>query len=405
MKKLYKNLISILLHTKEELIMIIKDPAIILIFIIANLVYPIIYSVAYNKEQVKDIEVALVDLDKTVTSRQMSRMMDATEGIKISKQPGSLEEAKEQFYQGNVNGIVLVPKDFEKDIFSSKQIALSIYADASYFLIYKQIYASSVQGYQTFAAGIQLKKYAAKGLHYQAAIQAINPVNVKTIDLYNPASSYGSFVMPSIIIVILQQTLLIGIGILGGTRKELQRYNALSATDSSSKQLIPFMLGIALAYFITFLIMGVITLVWIYHWFNFPDNARYIDILALYIPFIVANIFLGMAVSVFFKHRENAMLFMTFTSIPVIFLSGATWPTEAIPAFLQKLAYISPATFMVPAYQRLRTMGVSLIHVRKEIYAMLVQSAIYLTLAYFSFKYMSQFLLKREMKKDLKKSN
>jgi ABC-2 type transport system permease protein len=109
-----------------------------------------------------------------------------------------------------------------------------------------------------------------------------------------------------------------------------------------------------------------------------------------------------MAISVFFKHRENAMLFMVFTSIPVIFLSGATWPVEAIPPFLQKLAWISPATFMIPAYQRLRTMGVDLIHVHYEIYAMLIQCILYFVLAYFSFRHMTHFLLNREIKRNSK---
>ena len=402
MNKFYKKLITIILNAKDELVLIIKDPAVILIFVIANMVYPILYSLAYNKEQIKDVELAVVDLDKSATSRQIMRMLDATEGVKIDKEQNSLEEAKELFYKSTVNGIVLIPKNFEKDVFSNTQSALSIYADASYFLIYKQIYASTVQAYQTFAAGIQVKKYMAKGLQYQAAIQAINPVNVKTVELYNPASSYGSFVMPSIIIVILQQTLLIGIGILGGTRKEIQRYNSLSDLDTDHKTIIPFILGKALAYFITFIFIGIFTLVWIHYWFNYPDKARYLDVLAIYVPFILANIFLGLAVSVFFKHRENAMLFMVFTSIPVVFLSGATWPVEAIPPILQKLAYISPASFMVPAYQRVRTMGVDLIHVRQEIYAMLIQSVVYFVLAYFAFKHMTHFLLKREIKRNSK---
>jgi len=400
MKTIYKELLAIPSHAKEELILIIKDPAIILIFIIANVAYPIIYSLAYSNEQVKEVEVALVDLDKSATSRQIIRMIDATEGIKITKEQSSLEDAKDMFYQGDVHGIVLIPKNFEKNVFSSQQSALSIYADASYFLIYKQIYASTVQAYQTFAAGIQLKRNLAKGFHYQAAVQAINPINLKTVELYNPSSSYGSFVMPSIIIVLLQQTLLIGIGILGGTRKEIQRYNTISPVDIFQKKLIPFILGKSLAYFLTFLIIGIFALIWIQHWFNYPDKATLIDILLLYCLFIIANIFLGLAISVFFKHRENAMLFMVFTSIPVVFLSGATWPVEAIPEFLQKLAWISPATFMVPAYQRIRTMGVELIYIKQEIYAMLIQCILYFAFAYLSFKYMKSLLLKKEIKKN-----
>lgn len=393
MNNFFKRLLSIVIYTRQELEMIIKDPAIILIFIIANVIYPVIYSVAYNGEQVKELEIAVVDLDNSSSSRQIRRMIDATEGLAVFCEPGGLEEAKALFYQSKVRGIVLIPNKLEKNLFSGQQSSISVYADASYFLIYKQVYASMVKAYQTFAGGVQLKKNMAKGQSYEQAIAAINPVNFQTVELFNPNSSYGSFVMPSIIIVILQQTLLIGIGILGGTRKEIQRYNFMLPMNENSKKVLPFLVGKAIAYFITFMVMGIFTLVWIHYWFSFPDKSNYLELLSLYVPFIIANIFLGLSISVFFKRRENAMLFMVFLSIPVLFLSGATWPVEAIPSFLHQLAFIFPSTFMVPAYQRVRTMGAELVHVRHEICMLLFQCIFYFTLSYFAFRHVMQNLL------------
>jgi ABC-2 type transport system permease protein len=400
MRSFYRQLVHIFIHTREELSFIFRDPAIILIFIIANIAYPILYSIAYSNEQIKEVEMAVVDLDKSQSSRQFCRMIDATEGLKNTLFTGDLGEAKEQFYSGKVKGIVLIPDDFEKSIFSGAQAHVGIYADASYFLIYKQVYSSIVSVSQTFSAGIQLKKGLAKGNSYAQAIKNLSPVKLKTVELFNPSSAYGSFVMPSIILVILQQTLLIGIGILGGTRKEIQRYNASNSVQSEKHKIVPFILGKSFAYFIIFMIIGAFNLIWINHWFGYPDKSTNIAILSLYIPYIIANIFLGMAISVFFKHRENAMLFMVFLSIPVLFLSGATWPAEAIPVFLRKIAMIFPSTFMVSAFQRVRTMGVGIEYVRSAIYAMLIQSALYFVLAYFAFKHILHLLQNLENKKE-----
>jgi ABC-2 type transport system permease protein len=401
MKSLYKQVINILIHAKNEMGFIIKDSAIILIFVIANVAYPILYSIAYSNEQIKDIDMAFVDLDKSQSSRQLCRMLDATEGLKNTVNIGNMDEARELFYQGKVKGIILIPKDFEKSVFSGLQTQLSVYADASYFLIYKQVYSSAISASQTFSAGVQLKKGMAKGNAYQLAMNNLMPVKLKTVELYNPASSYGSFVMPSIILVILQQTLLIGIGILGGTRKEILRYNSSNMGHNEQHKIIPFILGKGLAYFTTFMIIGAFCLIWINYIFDFPNKSSFFESFALYIPYILANIFLGLAISVFFKHRENAMLFMVFLSIPVLFLSGASWPAEAIPPFLRKLGMIFPSTFMIPAYQRVKTMGVELGYVRYEIYAMLVQTVVYFLLAYFSFKQVTRMLLKFEQRKAL----
>ena len=386
MKQFLKRILSIVIHAREELATIVKDPAILLIFVIANIIYPVIYSVAYKNEQVKEVKVAFVDLDKTFASRQLQRMIDATEGIAVSHEVTGIEEAKKLFYQSKVQGIVLFPDELEKNLLSGVQSSISVYADASYFLLYRKVYASVVQAYRTYSGGVQLRRGMAKGESYQAAMQSLNPVNFKTIELYNPNSSYGSFVMPSIILVILQQTLLIGIGILGGSRKEVQRYDFMLPRNSNRKKVLPFILGKACAYFITFMIIGIFALIWVPYWFGFPNKASYFEILSLYVPFIIATIFLGMSFSVFFRQRENAMLFMVFLSIPVLFLSGASWPVEAIPPFLHKLASIFPSNFMIPAYQRMKTMGAELHHVQEEVYAMLVQCIVYFGLAVLAFR-------------------
>ena len=82
-----------------------------LIFVIANIVYPVIYSVAYNGEQIKKLDIAFVDMDNTASSRQMRRMIDATEGLNIAYEPGSLDEAKQLFYESKVKGVVSIFRD------------------------------------------------------------------------------------------------------------------------------------------------------------------------------------------------------------------------------------------------------------------------------------------------------
>ncbi len=52
------------------------------------------------------------------------------------------------------------------------------------------------------------------------ALAARDPLPVVDRPLYNPAEGYASYIVPSILVLILQQTLLIGIGLLGGTARE-----------------------------------------------------------------------------------------------------------------------------------------------------------------------------------------
>ncbi len=380
-------------QTWTELKTIVQDPAILLIFIVANLVYPVIYSTAYENEQIKDVSVALIDEDNSLSSRKFASMLDATEGVKINFKPASMEAAVDLFYQSKVHGIMLIPKNFEKDIMSGVQSSLNVYSDASYFLIYRQVYSSAVAAYMDYIEKIQVKNAMLKGNNHTKAVNSVNPVNFTNIELYNPGASYGAFVMPPLLLIILQQTLLIGIGILGGTRKEIMRYNAMNTINECRNGLLNFILGKAVAYFITFIIMGSFALFWIHDWFSYPDKSQVYDIVFLYIVYIIANVFLGMTISVFFKRRENALLFMVFLSVPIMFLSGATWPVEAIPSALHKISYIFPSSFMIPAYLRLRIMGASLHHVNYEMYGMLIQIVVYSISSYFAFRFVMNKML------------
>jgi ABC-2 type transport system permease protein len=98
-------------------------------------------------------------------------------------------------------------------------------------------------------------------------------------------------------------------------------------------------------------------------------------------------IFLGFTISMLFRRREHAIMTFVFISPIVLFLSGVPWPETSIPVILYRVAHIFPSTSMIPAYLRIRTMGVSVSDVRHELLFMLVQMIIYFLLAGLSFKF------------------
>jgi len=86
----------------------------------------------------------------------------------------------------------------------------------------------------------------------------------------------------------------------------------------------------------------------------------------LTLPFLLAIIFMGITLSVLFKRRESSIIFMVFLSPIVIFLSGLSWPSLSIPPVVYSLAHFFPATIMVPAYLRVRSVGVGIADIRVE---------------------------------------
>lgn len=79
-------------------------------------------------------------------------------------------------------------------------------------------------------------------------------------------------------------------------------------------------------------------------------------------------------------------MFLVFLSPLVLFLTGMSWPIEAIPEPLYAIAHIFPTTLMVPAYLRVRSMGVSLGDVSFEAGFMIAQTVAYFLLAVLTLK-------------------
>ena len=387
----------IAIHFINELKSIFTDKGALLILVGAMLIYPIVYSVGYFNETLTDLPVAVVDLDQTVSSRKYTTMLDGSAELKVSCKPSDLKEAEQLFMANKITGVLLIPKGFQKDIFSGKQASVAIYADGSYFLKYKTQYqaASYVNAY--FSGGIAVKRYIAGGQTFKQAKISSNPLEAQTHVLYNPSAAYGSFVMPGLIIIIIQQTLLIGIGILGGSFSESMASPFILADQKRSKEIIPLLLGKVGAFLvITILNIGMAVII-VHHWFNYPDKANMLEVFMLLFPFLLAVIFLGIALSTLFKHRESAIVFMMFLSPIALFMSGISWPVSAMPHWIVGLSKILPGSTVVPAYLRLRTMGVGLYEVREELFFLYSQAAIYavLTIAYF---YILVYLRKRKLK-------
>ena len=372
-------------HFINELKAIFSDSGALLILVGAVIIYPVIYSIGYYNEVMTDTQIAVVDQDHSSLSRKYSEMIDASRELKITHKAPDLATAENLFMENQVSGVILISKGFEKEILSGRQANVAVYADASYFLKYRNTILATTYSNAYFSGGVSVVRYMAEGKSIQQAKISNDPLPAYTHVLYNPSSGYGSFVMPGVILVIFQQTLLIGIGLLGGSFSESKASPFVLPEQKRRREIIPYLTGKTGAYLFVSLFNVAYAIILIHHWFNYPDKANILHVLMLLFPFLLSTIFLGIGVSTLFKHRESALIFMVFLSPIALFLSGLSWPASSIPGWLVLLSKIMPSTTVIPAYLRLRTMGVGITEVKSEMLFLYIQAAVYLglTLIYF----------------------
>ncbi len=364
-------------HFINELKAIFSDSGALLILVGAMFIYPVLYSVGYFNETLTNLPIGVVDLDHSAASRKYAEMIDASSELNVSCKPESLLSAEQLFMENKINGAVLIPKGFEKEIMAGRTANVSVYADASYFLKYKNEILTVTYANAYFGGGISVLRYMAEGKSIQQAKVSNEPIPSQTHILYNQASSYGSFIMPGMILIIIQQTLLIGIGVLGGSFSESKSSPFLLSAKNRRKEIVPLLMGKTGAYLFISLFNIAFALIIVHHWFNYPDKANLFEVMMLIFPYLLSVIFLGIGLSTLFKHRESAIVFMVFLSPVALFVSGLSWPVSAMPEWIVTLSKIMPGTTVVPAYLRLRTMGVGISAVKTEIVFLYIQAAIY----------------------------
>lgn len=372
----------------REMLRLVKDEGVIIFFVVVPLVYPLLYSWIYNNEVVREVPVCVVDQSHSQLSRQFIRSCDASPDVHVKYYAQDLDEARSLVSRQLVKGIYLIPSTFESDTYGLRQGTVSVYCDMSLMLAYKAIFQTAQT--VTMEMGSQITTKLGGHYTHREEVIAARPLDYKDVPIFNPAGGYGSSILPAVLMLILQQTLVLGIGLSAGTARDENPYRSLIPLgDVRYQNTLSIVLGKSLCYLMVFMVMGAWLAVGVPSLFHFPQLATWQSLVKLMLPYTLACIFFGMVVSCMVKYRENVMLLVVFISVPLLFLIGVSWPQSNIPSYWQGVSWLFPSTFGARAYIRLNTMGADFQDVLHECYILWIQTLCYfgLTLCVYRFQF------------------
>lgn len=362
---------------RNEFRTIFTDGGVMLILVFALLIYATVYSLAYGSQVLRDVPIGVIDQSRTSASRSLISTFNAGPNTYVAYNPADMEEARQLFFDRRIYGVVYIPSDYQEKLLGGMQAVVPIYVDASYFLMYRQVFQEVVTSIGTTGAMVEFQRLVAKGADIPQAQATTQPVIYQSHNLFNPYLGYATFAMPAIIMVIIQQTLLIGIGMIGGTWREFGLYHKLCPRGRRRMSTLPIVLGRGLVYGAIYAVTCTYILGLHYRLFHFPMNGEPWVVVLFMGAYLAASIALGIAVSTLFRYRENSLLLLLWTSIPMLMLSGVSFPREGIPDWLYTLGQIFPSSHGVDGFIRIQTMGASLTEVFAEIKALCILAVVY----------------------------
>ncbi|PIE99659.1 MAG: ABC transporter permease [Polaribacter sp.] len=368
--------------------LILKDKAVFFSFIGVALIVSFLYSYIYSNEILTNLPVAVVDMDNSTHSRQLLRMVDASEQVHLNQKYPQISDAEKAFNKNEVRGIIIIPNDFSRKLQRGEQPAISVYADASYMLYYKQIVTAIQKTVGYMNAGVQLKKTMANRKSTEQAKDNVLAIRGKTVNLFNPSSGYATFLIPIVLIIIFQTTILTSIGILVGTMTENKLFSRLYPHSDEFLGTLPIVMGKATTYLLMGIAILLVMTTIVMPLFNIPMRTSILNVIVYLFPFLLSLVYLGIFLTGFFKKREDAILLIMFTSIPSLLLTGYSWPTTATPIWIQVLSYFIPSTLGSKGFVSLTQMGADFSVVKSYWLMQWALCLFYLTLAVLTYKRM-----------------
>ena len=364
---------------RDEMRQIFKDEGVIIFFFVVPLIYPLLYSWIYNNEVVREVPVVVVDNSHSQLSRKFIRMCNASPDVKVVAYVDDLDEAKMLIGRDVAKALYYIPSDFQTRIYRMQQSTISVYCDMGLVLAYKAAYQTALMVSQEMNSEIQIK-LSGNYTKREEQIQA-KPLDADGQAIFSPAGGYGSFVLPAVLVLIIQQTLVLGIGLSAGTARETNRFQDLVPVQKHYHGTFRIVFGKSMCYLMIYMLMVTWLTVIVPRLFHFPCLAHWQDLLIVMIPYTLACIFFGITMSCLVRYRENVMLIMVFVSVPLLFLTGVSWPQTEIPGFWQGVSWLFPSTFGVRAYIRLNSMGGTLDDVLTEYHILWIHVVLYFIVA------------------------
>ncbi len=354
---------------RAELKMIIDNHSVLLTVLIAPLLYAVLLGTIYIEKDIERISFAVVDMDNTATTLKFTRMLSANPKVGIKYKLHSYEEAIDLMYKGKITGFLWFPKGFEKQLLKLEGADLKLFLNTTRFLPSNDLNKAVNMVMMTIGSGIRLHYYMAQGINPKHAMELINPVLPEIKPIYNPTNNYGDFLLPGLLFLILQQTLLIGMGEsvavdfqTGKIKNYLQGDNSVFAYLTGKSA---YYLFLYFSYFLLFFWV-------IYPGLGLVQHGNMLTLLTVGMIFVAVISVLAILIGSFVKDQTLYMGIMAFTTYPFFMTSGYSWPVFAMPLPLQWLAQIVPTTHFLHAGTRIAVMGGSWGDVMSDIYKLLI---------------------------------
>lgn len=285
---------------------------------------------------------AVVDLDGTRLSRQMTQTLGGMEMVDLKACCTSYTEARHLMQEGRIYGFFLIPDNFEKDVLSGRGPALTFYTNTSYYvpalLLFKTF--KSVATYSK--AGILLDVARDAGAGGNLSSMAV-PVNISVRGLGNPGLNYGVYLCNSFVPGIFQLMILLMTCFSLG--QEIKQGTSRMLLEMGGGSILKTIVGKLLPQTLIWWVLSVMMMSWLYGWMGYPMHGSWFWLTLSELMFVVASQALGVFFFGVIPNLRMSLSVSALLGVLTLSIAAYSFPYESMYGAISIFSWILPARY------------------------------------------------------------
>lgn len=359
--------------TKKEMKQISRDRRMLFVLFFFPVFLLIIFGYAVNFD-VQNIRLAIMDNDRTFTSRELIRSISSSSYFEIVEYYEDDKRGKEILDKDIAKGVMIIPKGLEKEIYSGREnVKIQILLDGV-----DGNSATIIQNYSMaaiYAFNNKLNEKASRKIGFSIA----PPIDLKSRFWFNPLLQTTIYLIPGLIALILIVTAVVTVSLSLVREKEL---GTIEQINVSSLTIFELLIGKLTPYIMISFANAALILIAGYILFGVIVNGSYFLLFLSTLLFLFASTSIGIFISVISDSQQVAFSIATFVSLlPATLLSGFIFPIESMPEIIQWSTNVTPAKFFIVALRAIIIKGTGLQAFWEQWIYMLLFAIVFLLLA------------------------
>ena len=332
----------------KEFIQMRRDRVTFAMIISIPLMQLILFGFAINTNP-KKMPTVVIAYDYSPFTRSFIAGLKNSDYFMVKDDVKSEAEAKRLLATSRTQFVITIPSDFTRRLLRRENSQILLEADATdpvatgsatsaISLLAQSVFNPLLQG------SLQYLQNCPRDKSNSFIDNCSSPVNVITHANYNPEKITAYNIVPGLLGVVLTMTLVMITG-MGMTRE--REKGTMEHLLSTPVKPLEVMLGKLMPYVIVGYIQVFLILAAAKYLFNVPFHGSIILLVLATLPFITANLSVGLTFSSLAKNQLQAAQMSIFFFLPSLLLSGFMFPFRGMPYWAQKVGSILPLTYFL----------------------------------------------------------